>query len=106
MEDGDHQKQVALEQALMDPGGVFDAPADVLSNATLTDEQKVEILRIWAYDASENGVALEEGMRGEESDLLRRILLALDQLSADVDLTRTSSTKQHGIPRSAVMVSP
>jgi hypothetical protein len=41
-------------------------------------------------------------MPGGESDTLRRILLALDQLCDGVDVDRVGPTKQHGIPRSAV----
>jgi hypothetical protein len=65
-------------------------------------QQNIEILRRWEYDASEACVATEEGMPDGESDLLRRILLALEQLSAEIDLDQVGPTKQHGIPRSAV----
>jgi hypothetical protein len=37
-----------------------------------------------------------------ESDLLRRILLALHQLSASVDVEQVGPTKQQGISRTAV----
>jgi len=40
--------------------------------------------------------APEEGMPGEESDLQRRIMLALDQLHRGIDVAHTSPTKQHG----------
>jgi hypothetical protein len=46
-------------------------------------------------------VATEEGMPDGNNDLLRRILVVLKSLT-DIDLEKTSSTKQHGIPRSAV----
>jgi hypothetical protein len=60
-------------------------------------EQKLEILRRWAYDASEVAVAEEEGMVGAENDLLRRILLALEQLPTGLDAQLTGPSKQHGI---------
>jgi hypothetical protein len=68
----------------------------------LSRDQKIEILRRWEYHASENCVAVEEGMPDGESDLLRRILLALHQLSASVDVEQVGPTKQHGISRTAV----
>lgn len=93
---------IDMEQALLDPGSVFESPEALLGNAALTQEQKIELLRRWAYDASEICVALEEGMPDGESDLLRRILLALDQLTGGIDTEQGGPTKQHGIPRSAV----
>jgi hypothetical protein len=93
---------IDMERALLNPGSVFAAPEDVVGHEGLTTEQKVEILRRWEYDASEEAVALEEGMPGANGDLLRRILLALERLSGGLDMERTSPTKQHGIPRSAV----
>lgn len=93
---------VDIDQALLDPGSVFASPEAILANDGLSMQQKVEILRRWEYDASETCVATEEGMPDGESDLLRRILLALDQLSTDIDLDQVGPTKQHGIPRSAV----
>jgi hypothetical protein len=93
--------KIDYEQALLDPGSVFTQPEDILINPTLSREQKIEILRRWTYDASQVSVATEEGMPDGNNDLLRRILVVLGSLT-DIDLEKTSSTKQHGIPRSAV----
>jgi len=41
-------------------------------------------------------------MPNGESDLLRRILLALNQFGGGTDVEHVGPTKQHGIPRSAV----
>ena len=95
-------ERAALEQALLNPGSAFASPEELLRHEGVSKPQKIEILRRWAYDASENCVALEEGMPGGESDLLRRILLALDQLAGGIDVERVGPTKQHGIPRGAV----
>ncbi len=95
-------RHIDMNKALLDPESVFATPEDVVAEPSLSRQQKAEILRIWAYDASESGVALEEGMPGAEDGMLQRILVALDGLSAHVDLSRTGSTKQHGIPQSAV----
>ena len=91
--------------ALLDPAAAYDTPQLVVDDARLTREQKIEILRRWEYDEAERRVAEEEGMpagaAGDNGDLLRQILLALDALSDGVDLDRTPPTKQGGIPRSS-----
>lgn len=102
MTDAKSPAPVDMQQALLDPGSVFASPEDLLCHEGVSKEQKIEILRRWEYDASENCVAVEEGMPGGESDLLRRILLTLNELSGGIDPEQVSPTKQHGIPRSAV----
>jgi hypothetical protein len=43
-------------------------------------------------------VAGEEGMRGEdENDILRRVLLVLDQLTGGLDVEHIGPTKQHSL---------
>ena len=94
-------RAVNLEAALRDPASAFAAPEDVAAHAGLTREQKIEILRLWEYDAAEAEVATEEGMPGGNDDLLRRILLALDGLGAadGADGADTAPTKQHALLR-------
>lgn len=92
-----------VNEALVDPEAVFGTPEAVVGYSGLTVEEKIEILRRWEYDASEVCVAVEEGMpAGRDDDVLRRILLSLDALGAEVDLERVGPTKQHGMPRSGV----
>ena len=81
---------------------MFTAPEAVVIHDGLSKQQQIEILRRWEYDATENCVAVEEGMQGGESNLLHRILLALDQLAGSIDVEQIGPTKQHGIPVSAV----
>jgi len=90
---------VELRTALFDPASVFASPSDVVSHGALSTRQKIEILRRWEYDAAEQAVALEEGMPGGEDDLLRRILLALEQLNGGIDVEHVGPSKQHGLPR-------
>jgi len=85
------------ETALLDPVSIFSSPEDVLDRAALSKEQKIEILRRWEYDASEVSVAEEEGMVGDQPLLLRRILLALEKLTGEIDVSHTPPTKQGGI---------
>jgi hypothetical protein len=93
---------IDIEEAVLDPSSVFGTPEDVLTHVSLTPDQKVEILRRWEYDAAEVSVAVEEGMPGDDASLLRRILLALDELTGGIDTERTGPSKQHGLDRSAV----
>ncbi len=86
-----------VEKALQDPAAIFASPESVVTEATLSRSQKVDILMRWEYDAAEQAVALEEGMPGRETGMQRRILLALHQLGARVDVERIGPTKQHGI---------
>jgi hypothetical protein len=72
---------IDIERALIDPDAAFDSPWNVLEHAGLSTEQKTQILRRWEEDAAQVAVAVEEGMPGTESDLLRQILLALGQLN-------------------------
>ena len=102
MRDAEKPTSIDMKQALLDPGSVFASPEAILAHDRLSKKQKIEILRRWEYDATEDCVATEEGMPGGESDLLRRILLVLDQLADSIDVEQIGPSKQHGIPRSAV----
>lgn len=101
MTDVEKGETIDMERALLDPGSAFGSPEALLADEVLSREQKIELLRRWEYDASENCVAVEEGMPDGESDLLRRILLALEQLT-DVSVEDVGPTKQHGLSRSSV----
>lgn len=91
-----------VAQALIDPESIYSAPEDVLADNSLSDTEKIEILRRWNYEACEISVAEDEGMTGPDDGLLRRILLALDSLGVDVDTEITPSTRQGGLSRQAV----
>lgn len=91
-----------IEKAMLDPAAVFDTPEEIVRDADITRAQKIELLRRWENQVADEAVALEEGMPGEESDLPRRILVALGELAGPIDLERISPTKQHGLPRDAV----
>ena len=92
-------RAVNLEAALRDPASAFAAPEDVAAHAGLTREQKIEMLRLWEYDAAEAEVATEEGMPGGNGDLLQRILLALEGLGAGSEAGESGPTKQHALLR-------
>lgn len=74
---------IDLEKALLDPTAVFAHPKDVVANSQLTREQKIEILRRWAYDAKEMEIAEEENMGHQQhEDILDEVLSCLSELGA------------------------
>jgi hypothetical protein len=91
----------AIDRAMLEPASVFTSPEEVLEHDELARQQKIDILWRWQYDAAEQSVALEEGMPGDDSDLFRRIMLALGALGVRLDIEHTGPTKQHGLPRPA-----
>lgn len=74
------------EQALLDPLSVYEFPMEVVEDAELTREQKIQILHRWEYDARELQVAEEENMPDltdeHRSSMLSRVLDALHALGA------------------------
>ena len=86
-----------IEKALLDPSSEFDTPGDVLKAGDISREQKIEILRRWEYDARELLVASEENMPGNNSDILDRVLEALNTLGAVTDQENAAPTKQGGV---------
>ncbi len=91
------QRDDRMKAALLDPEAVFGAPENVPGHPDYSKQEKIEILREWEYEATEEGVALEEGMPGDENGLLRRVLIALGELVGPLDMERVSPNKQHGL---------
>lgn len=85
--------KIDLERALFDPASVFAEPDDVVEHPSLTITHKIEILRRWAYDASELVVAEDEGMVGYEGPAIGEILAALHRLTGGYDAEHTPPTK-------------
>lgn len=75
-------RNLDLDRALLDPSAVFRAPEEVIQHPALTRHQKIEILRRWAYDATELLIADDENMPPGEEPLLDRIHQALDTLTS------------------------
>lgn len=88
---------INLEQAFLDPASVFASPEEVRDHAELTRAQKIEVLRRWEYEESEVAVAEEEGMVDGNPPILRRVLVALEELGAKIDIEHSPPTKQEGI---------
>ncbi len=91
-------KRIDLRKAMLDPALVFRGPEDVLKREELSREQKIEILRRWKFDALQLQVAEEENMASEQpSDILDRVLQALNALNADPNLENSPPTKPSGV---------
>lgn len=71
-------------------------PEEILAEPGLTAREKADLLCRMSYDAAEQAVALEEGMPGDDDDLQRRVLVAIDRLHRRMDVDHTSPSKQHG----------
>lgn len=93
----EYHDEIDLEKARLDPGSVFSSPEELKDHPGMTREQKIEILRRWAYDASELAVAEEEGMTGGEVSLLARVLESLNALTGGYDAEHSPPTKQEGV---------
>jgi hypothetical protein len=85
---------IDLRKALLDPTVVYENPIEVLADASLTREQKIEILRSWEYDARALEIAEEEaGMSVIRPEMLDLIINALRLIGAKRDTERTPPTK-------------
>lgn len=85
---------MTIDKALINPADVYSEPNQVLRDASLTQEQKLEILKRWEYDARQLEVAEEENMAGDAPSLLRDVLQAILVLEGDGGSDHTSATKQ------------
>jgi hypothetical protein len=85
-----------IEKAMLDAASVFASPDAVVRDQSITREQKIKILKRWAYDARELEVAEEENMRGGPPSMLGEILNALHSLESDSDTEHSAPTKQGG----------
>jgi hypothetical protein len=72
---------VDMARARLDPGAVFASPETLRDHPGLDRDQKLELLRRWAYDARELSAAEAEGMSGGEASLLDRIETVLAELT-------------------------
>lgn len=86
-----------IKKAKLDPTAVYKSPGEVLEDNTLSREDKIEILRVWEYDAREIEVAEEENMPSSNSKMLDEVLSALKQLNARRDQKKSAPNKQGGV---------
>lgn len=82
------------EKSLVNPADVYSEPNQVLQDSSLSQEQKMEILKQWEYDAREMEVAEEENMAGNNApSMLREVLKAIVKLE-DGGASEQAPTKQ------------
>lgn len=92
---------IDLDSAFRNPAQEFASPQAVLADERLDREEKIDILRLWEYDVSEQQVATEEGMPGgrEDGERLRQIVLALETLIDPSEVGDSAPTKQRALLR-------
>ncbi len=87
---------VDLKRAMQSPSEMFSSPEEIRDDASLTLDQKIALLRSWAYDENEMSVAEEEGMADGERADVARVLTVLDELTGGFDVEHSPPTKQGG----------
>ena len=86
-----------VKKAKLDPTSVYQTPSEVLADSTISREEKIEILRVWEYDAREIQVAEEENMTSANSQMLDEVLRALEKLDAGPDTKKSAPNNQGGV---------
>lgn len=88
---------INVEDAIFNPTKFFKRPSDVLKDDSLSRNDKINILRSWAYDEVNKQVAEEENMQSKRkpSNRLTEVSNALEELGADVE-KRPGPNKQGG----------
>jgi len=87
---------MSRDKSLMNPADVYSEPDQVLQDASLTQEQKMKILKQWEYDARELEVAEEENMEGSAPSMLRDVLKAILELETSDSLEEQAPTTKQG----------
>jgi hypothetical protein len=74
--------QTEFDRILMDASAHYHDPENVAKDDRLTREQKIKILKQWAYDVHEMEVAQEENMQPKDSDelILDQVLRVLHEV--------------------------
>lgn len=69
-----------FEEKKTNPAAAYAHPNEVLEDASLSREQKIEVLREWHYDATRLQDSAAENMTGGEEDRLQSVSNALLKL--------------------------
>ncbi|ANK81795.1 MAG: hypothetical protein TEF_14065 [Rhizobiales bacterium NRL2] len=69
-----------LDEAMKEPGAVYDAPADVLADGDLNDDEKRRVLENWLDEAEQLSSAVAENMGGGEKAHVGAVTEALKKL--------------------------
>jgi hypothetical protein len=72
-----------LEGKIQSPARCYGAPQDVLSDETLTADEKRRVLESWRQDATRMSESEAENMTGGERNLVGEVSLALLRLEEE-----------------------
>ena len=81
----------------LDPSSAYHKPSDILKDDKLSRDEKIDLLKRWAYDEREKAVAEEENMLGVNADkdnVLDDILRSLLVLGVKSDDNLSPPTEQ------------
>jgi len=82
-----------VRAALLDPASVFGSPEEVERDGTLSQEEKLAILKSWEEDAHELAVAEDESMGGGEPSRLEEVVAARARLT-DADEAASAAPRK------------
>ena len=78
-----NEAELSWEEIMTDPAKVYGKPENVRDDKRLSREQKIAILKLWAFDAKELQVAEEENMSGETGPTrLHQVLVVLNEVES------------------------
>lgn len=78
-------KLTEMEIIMQDPQSYYASPDEVVLDARLSREEKIIILKRWAFDAGEREVAESENMQGPAPFVhLHAVLVALHRVERDL----------------------
>ena len=86
-----------IKLAKLDPSSIYERPSDILRDNTLSKDEKIDILKRWAYDERELSVAEEENMTHVDHDrsfVLSEIINLLRELGVNAEQENPPPTKQ------------
>jgi hypothetical protein len=92
--------QTHIDELVSNPQRHFDHPSDVLSEPTLTMEEKRRILESWKQDAQRLAESTAENMSGgEESDLrdVSKVLVELNAIEEAPVITQPTRGNMSGV---------
>jgi hypothetical protein len=98
--------QTHIDELVANPNRHFDHPSEVLSEPTLTKDEKRRILESWKLDAQRLAESTAENMTGgEESDLrdVSKTLVELNAMEEAPVVTQPSRTNMTGVGTAMVL---
>ncbi len=78
-------KLTEMEIIMQDPQSCYASPEEVVLDVRLSREEKIAVLKRWAFDAGEREVAESENMQGSAPFVhLHAVLVALRRVEWDL----------------------